>query len=81
MDTITYSEARSRFAETLDKVCDDHAPVVITRRNAASVVMMSLADYRALEETTYLLRSAHATLKRSFAVVMRSSRSGSGWGR
>ena len=43
MDTITYSEARSRFAETLDKVCDDHAPVVITRRNAASVVMMSLA--------------------------------------
>ena len=57
MDTITYSEARSRFAETLDKVCDDHAPVVITRRNAASVVMMSLADYRAFEETTYLLRS------------------------
>ena len=57
MNTISYSQARSRLAETLDKVCDDHAPVIITRRNAGSVVMMSLADYQALEETTYLLRS------------------------
>ena len=57
MNTISYSQARSRLAETLDKVCDDHAPVIITRRNASSVVMMSLADYQALEETTYLLRS------------------------
>ena len=57
MNTISCSQARSRLAETLDKVCDDHAPVIITRRNASSVVMMSLADYQALEETTYLLRS------------------------
>ena len=57
MDTITYSEARARFAKTLDKVCEDRAPVVITRRNAASVVMMSLDDYHAFEETAYLLRS------------------------
>ena len=57
MDTITYSEARARFAKTLDKVCSDHAPVVITRRNAESVVMMSLDDYHAFEETAYLLRS------------------------
>ena len=57
MNTITYSQARSRLAETLDKVCDDHAPVIITRRNADSVVMMSLADYQAFEETAYLLRS------------------------
>ena len=57
MDTITYSEARARFAKTLDKVCDDRAPVVITRRNAESVVMMSLDDYHAFEETAYLLRS------------------------
>ena len=57
METITYSEARARFAKTLDKVCADHAPVVITRRNAESVVMMSLDDYHAFEETAYLLRS------------------------
>ena len=57
MDTISYSDARARLATTMDKVCDDHVPVVITRKNARSVVLMSLEDYQALEETAYLLRS------------------------
>ena len=57
MDTITYSEARSKLAKTMEKVCDDHAPLIITRKNARSVVMISLDDYEALEETAYLLRS------------------------
>ncbi len=57
MDTITYSEARSKLAKTMEKVCDDHAPVIITRKNSRSVVMLSLDDYEALEETTYLLHS------------------------
>ena len=57
MDTISYSDARAQLARTMDKVCDDHAPVVITRKNARSVVLMSLEDYQALEETAYLLRS------------------------
>ena len=57
MDTITYSEARNQSAKTMEKVCDDHAPLIITRKNARSVVMMSLDDYEALEETAYLLRS------------------------
>lgn len=57
MNTMTYSDARARFAETMEKVCDDHAPVVVTRKNRRSVVIMSLEDYHALEETTYLLRS------------------------
>jgi antitoxin YefM len=41
----------------MDKVCDDHAPIVITRNREQAVVMMSLADYEALEETAYLLKS------------------------
>ncbi len=57
MDTITYTSARGNLATTMTKVCDDHAPVIITRRTAHSVVMMSLEDYEALEETAYLLRS------------------------
>jgi len=56
MDTITYSEARSKLADTMERVCDDHAPMIITRKNSRSVVMMSLDDYHALEETAYLLR-------------------------
>jgi antitoxin YefM len=57
MDTITYSEARSQLAKTMEKVCNDHAPLIITRKNARSVVMISLDDYETLEETAYLLRS------------------------
>jgi antitoxin YefM len=41
----------------MEKVCDDHAPVIITRKAARPVVMMFLDDYEALEETAYLLRS------------------------
>jgi antitoxin YefM len=57
MDTITYSDARANLAKTMDRVCDDHAPVVITRENGGAVVMLSLRDYEGLEETAYLLSS------------------------
>lgn len=57
MDTITYSNARANLAKTMERVCDDRAPVVITRRNAKPVVMMSLDDYHQFDETAYLLRS------------------------
>jgi antitoxin YefM len=57
MDAISYTNARSNLAKTMEKVCEDHDPVIITRRNENSVVMMSLEDYQALEETAYLLRS------------------------
>ena len=57
MTAISYTAARENLAATMDKVCDDHAPIVITRNREQAVVMMSLADYEALEETAYLLRS------------------------
>jgi len=41
----------------MDKVCQDHDPVIITRNRDQAVVMMSLEDYSALEETAYLMRS------------------------
>ncbi|HDR46312.1 MAG TPA: type II toxin-antitoxin system prevent-host-death family antitoxin [Geoalkalibacter subterraneus] len=57
MEAISYTNARSNLAKTMEKVCNDHDPVIITRRNESSVVMMSLEDFQALEETAYLLRS------------------------
>jgi antitoxin YefM len=57
MTAISYTAARENLAATMDKVCDDHAPIVITRNREQAVVMMSLADYEALEETAYLLKS------------------------
>jgi antitoxin YefM len=57
MDAISYTSARANLAKTMEKVCVDHAPVIITRKSESPVVMMSLEDYQAMEETTYLLRS------------------------
>lgn len=57
MEAINYTVARKTMAQTMDNVCDDHAPVIITRQNRRSVVLMSLEDYQALEETAYLMRS------------------------
>lgn len=57
MKAITYTAARERLADTMQRVCEDRAPVVITRRRDQAVVMMALEDYEALAETAYLLRS------------------------
>ena len=57
MDAITYSYTRQHFAEIMDRVNEDRAPVLVTRQSGKAVVMMSLDDYNALEETAYLLRS------------------------
>jgi antitoxin YefM len=57
MDAITYSKARAELAKTMLRVCENHEPVVITRQCGESVVVLSLEDYEALEETAYLLRS------------------------
>ncbi len=57
MNAVAYSQARENLAKTMDKVCDDHSPIIITRKNQRSVVMISLEDYQALEETAHLLRS------------------------
>ena len=57
MDAITYTTARQNLAKTMEKVCQDHSPIIITRKKNDSVVIMSLEDYTALEETAFLLRS------------------------
>ncbi|MES3040318.1 MAG: type II toxin-antitoxin system prevent-host-death family antitoxin [Pseudomonadota bacterium] len=57
MDAITYTTARANLADTMDRVCEDHEAIIITRNGQQAVVMMSLDDFKALEETSYLLRS------------------------
>jgi antitoxin YefM len=61
MKVITYTAARQNLAKTMEKVCQDRAPIIITRKASNSVVIMSLEDYEALEETAYLLRSPKNT--------------------
>jgi antitoxin YefM len=57
MRTMSYSESRARYAETLNAVVDDREEVVITRAGHDPVVMVALDDYESLKETAYLLKS------------------------
>ena len=61
MESISYTYARGNLAKKMDQVCEDHAPIAITRKGEGAVVMMSMEDYQALEETAYLLRSPKNT--------------------
>ena len=57
MDVITYTAARNRLTQLLEKVTDDGAPVLITRQRGKPAVLMSLEEYESLDETAHLLRS------------------------
>ena len=57
MNAVTYTHVRNNLAKTMDQVCADHAPVIVTRQNQQPVIMLSLEDYESLVETAYLLRS------------------------
>ncbi len=57
MDAMTYTTVRANLASTMDKVCNNHEPLIITRNGEQAVVMLSLEDFKALEETAYLLRT------------------------
>ncbi len=57
MDALTYSYTRQHFADVMRRVNDDRAPVVVTSQRGKPVVVLSLDDYHALEETAYLLRN------------------------
>ncbi len=57
MDAISYTAARNNLAKTIDKVNEDHAPIIITRQKGKSAVLISLDDYNAYEETAYLMRN------------------------
>jgi antitoxin YefM len=54
-DVLNYSDTRANLKEVMDRVVEDHAPVVVTRKRGEPVVMVSLADWRAMEETLHLI--------------------------
>lgn len=57
MDVLSYSDTRANLKEVMDRVVEDRQPVIVTRQKAESVVMVSLADWNAMEETLHLLSS------------------------
>jgi antitoxin YefM len=57
MDVLSYSDTRAKLKEVMDRVVEDRAPVVVTRKRGEAVVLVSLADWNAMEETLHLLSS------------------------
>jgi len=68
MDTVNYSAFRNQLAGILDKVNDDHKPVLITRQNGKPAVVMSLEDFHAYEETAYLMASPENAIRLNTAI-------------
>ncbi len=54
MSSVTATEARRRLYSLLDAVADSHEPVQIAGRRS-SAVLVSEEDWRAIQETLYLL--------------------------
>jgi antitoxin YefM len=68
MDAITCSAARANLAKVMDRVCESHEPLIISRHGKQSVMMLSLGDYKCLEETAFLFRGL-ANAKRLLSAV------------
>ena len=69
MDVITFTDTRQNLKDVMDRVVEDHAPIVVTRQKAESVVIVSLADWNAMEETARLLSSPNNAARLAEAVA------------
>ena len=63
MAHVTYTELRANLAGLMEEVCNTRAPLLVTRQNARSVIMVSEEDYEGLMETVHLLRAPANVLR------------------
>jgi antitoxin YefM len=54
MNVVSFSDLRKDMKQIMNMVQDRHEPTVITRKHG-NMVLISLEDYNALQETTYIL--------------------------
>jgi antitoxin YefM len=57
MRTLSSTDLRKNLAAVMDQVNDDHTPVIVHRAKGKPVVMVSLEDWQAMDETAYLTAS------------------------
>lgn len=57
MAHVTYTDFRQSLASYMDRVCDDRAPLTVTRQKGRSVVVMSEDEYESMVETLHLIKS------------------------
>jgi antitoxin YefM len=68
MNTLNYSSLRNNLSQILDKVNDDHTPIIVTRQNGKAAVIISLEDFKSYEETFYLMKSPKNALRLQEAI-------------
>jgi len=69
MDVLSYTDTRANLKDVMDRVVDNHEPVIIARQKAEAVVMVSLADWNAREATLHLLASPANARRLSDAIA------------
>lgn len=72
MKAVTISQARKNLRSLIQEVCESSEPAIIVNKESSDqAVLISLEDYRSLEETAYLLRTPanRAHLEESLAQV------------
>ncbi len=57
MDAVSYSDLRQNLKSYMDRVYEDHEPLIITRKNDENLVLISINEFNSLTETNYLLNS------------------------
>ena len=57
MEITTYTAFRQQLKSFLDKVRNDHKPLLVTSTTGDDVVVISKADYESMEDTFYLLKN------------------------
>lgn len=80
MTVLTASKARSQLYRLLDKTAASHEPVQITGRRH-SAVLISEEDWRALQETLYLLSipGMRSSIRRGLRVPLAKCRETVKW--
>lgn len=73
MIETTYTQARARLASLFDRVTRDRETVIIRRRNADAVALISADELASLTETAHLLRSPK-NAERLLSALARSRR-------
>ena len=58
MEVVNYTEFRKSLTKNLNKVNDDAEIVVVSRSKGKNVVVMSLEEYNAIQETLHITKSA-----------------------
>lgn len=57
MDVMTYTDARSSLKDVMDRVIHDRVEVIVTRKKREAVVIISLDEFNAIQETLHLQKS------------------------